>query len=197
MSHLVPLLEFNQNRYKNILSKRAACGAIVRDTCAVKGSFALARSVSQDQWALDNDWTCMYHSHMNNAVASAMVQAAHRVEARLEEALAGVGLSIAKFETLSILVSQDRPISLSELAAKPVCVRSNVTQLVDRLETEGLVKRADDPADRRAVRAEVTALGRRRQAAGTPVVNAVLQDVANKLAAVDSQKLKRALDAIQ
>jgi predicted dinucleotide-binding enzyme len=33
--------------------------------------------------------------------------------------------------------------------------------------------------------------------AGTPVVNAVLQDVANKLDAVDSQKLKRALDAIQ
>jgi hypothetical protein len=29
------------------------------------------------------------------------------------------------------------------------------------------------------------------------VVNAVLQDVANKLAAVDAQKLKRALDAIQ
>jgi len=51
------------------------------------------------------------------------------------------------------------------------------------------VKRADDPSDRRAVRAEVTALGRKRQAAGTPVVNAVLQDVANKLAAVDSQKL--------
>jgi DNA-binding MarR family transcriptional regulator len=86
-----------------------------------------------------------------------------------------------------LLVSQDRPISLSELAAKLVCVRSNVTQLVDRLEMEGLVKRADDPSDRRAVRAEVTALGRKRQAAGTPVVNAVLQDVANKLAAVDPQ----------
>jgi DNA-binding MarR family transcriptional regulator len=151
----------------------------------------------QDQLALDTDWTWLYHSYMNNAVASALVRAAHRVEARLEEALAGVGLSIAKFETLSILVSQDRPISLSELAAKLVCVRSNVTQLVDRLETEGLVKRGDDPADRRAVRAEVTALGRKRQAAGTPVVNAVLQDVANKLAAVDSHKLKRALDAIR
>jgi DNA-binding MarR family transcriptional regulator len=146
---------------------------------------------------LDTDRTRLYHSYVNNAVASAMVRAAHRVEARLEGALAGVGLSIAKFETLSILVSQDRPISLSELAAKLVCVRSNVTQLVDRLETEGLVKRAYDPADRRAVRAEVTALGRKRQAAGAPVVNAVLQDVANKLAAIDSQKLKRALDAIQ
>jgi len=168
-----------------------------RATFAESEIFALARSVSQDQLTLDNDWTWLYHSYMNNAVAAALVQAAHRVQARLEEALAGVGLSIAKFETLSILVSRDRPISLSELAAKLVCVRSNVTQLVDRLETEGLVKRADDPSDRRAVRAEVTALGRKRQAAGHPVVNAVLQDVANKLAVVDSRKLKRALDAIQ
>ena len=147
--------------------------------------------------ALDTDRPRLYYSDMNDAIAVTLIHAAHRVEARLEEALAGVGLSIAKFETLSILVSQDRPIRLSELASKLVCVRSNVTQLVDRLETEGLVKRAADPADRRAVRAEVTALGRQRQAAGTPVVNAVLQDVANKLAAVDSQKLKRALDAIQ
>src|SRR4029077_7410335 len=146
----------------------------------------------------DNGRTWLYHSCMNNAIASALVQAAHRVESRLEEALAGVGLSIAKFETLSVLVGQqDRPITLSELAAKLCCVKSNVTQLVDRLETEGLVKRANDPSDRRAVRAEVTALGGKRQAAGTPVVNAVLQDVANKLAAVDSQKLKRALDTIQ
>src|ERR1700747_3207392 len=73
---------------------------------------------------LDNDSTWLYHSCMNTAIASALVQAAHRVESRLEEALAGVGLSIAKFETLSILVNQDRPISLSELAAKLVCVRS-------------------------------------------------------------------------
>jgi len=146
---------------------------------------------------LDVCSTYMYYSDMNVAVASALVQAAHRVESRLEEALAGVELSIAKFETLSVLVSQGQSISLGELAAKLVCVKSNVTQLVDRLETEGLVKRANDPSDRRAVRAEVTALGRKRQAAGTPVVNAVLQDVANKLAAVDSQKLKRALDAIQ
>src|SRR5258708_13562383 len=146
---------------------------------------------------LDNGRTWLYHSCMNSAIASGLVQAAHRVESRLEEALAGVGLSIAKFETLSVLVSQDRPISLSELAAKLVCVKSNVTQLFDRLETERLLKRANDPADRVPVRAEVTALGRKRQAAGTPVVNAGLQDVANKLAAVDSQKLKRALDAIQ
>src|ERR1700740_1116196 len=124
--------------------------------------------VGRTKLALEDDWTCLYCRYVNNAVASAMVQAAHRVEARLEEALAGVGLSIAKFETLSILVSQDRPISLSELAAKLVCVRPTAPQLVDRLETGGLVNRADDPSDRRAVRAEVTALGRKREGAGAP-----------------------------
>src|SRR5882724_13234700 len=146
---------------------------------------------------LDNGRTWLYHSCMNTAIASALVQAAHRVESRLEEALGGVGLSIAKFETLSVLVTQDQPISLSELAAKLVCVKSNVTQLVDRLEADGLVNRTDDPADRRAVRAEVTALGRKRHAAGATVVNAVLQDVAQQLSAVDAQVLKRALDAVQ
>ena len=99
---------------------------------------------------LDNGGTALYYSYMNTALASALVQAAHRVESRLEEALAGVGLSIAKFETLSVLVSQDRPISLSELAAKLVCVKSNVTQLVDRLEADGLVSRTSDPNDRRS-----------------------------------------------
>jgi hypothetical protein len=43
----------------------------------------------------------------------------------------------------------------------------------------------------------VTALGRKRHAAGAPVVNAVLQDVAKKLSAIDSQVLKRALDAVR
>src|SRR5260370_12402280 len=65
------------------------------------------------------------------------------------------------------------------------------------LRRTGLVKRIDDPADRRAVRAEVTALGRERHAAGTRVVNAVLEDVAKELSAVDSQVLKRALDAVR
>src|SRR5215472_9346517 len=107
---------------------------------------------------------------MNDPIAFALIHAAHRVEARLEQALAGVKLS---------------------------CVRSNVTQLVDRLEADGLVKRIDDPADRRAVRAEVTRLGRERHTAGAKVVNAVLQDVAKELAAVDPKVLKRALDAVQ
>ena len=138
-------------------------------------------SVPRDRF--DTDRTCLHHSGMYDPIGIALVHAAHRVEARLEEALAGVGLSIAKFEALSVLVSQDRLISLSEFT----CVRSNVTQLVDRLEADGLVKRGDDPADRRAVRAG----GNRARSetacawAGRGGVHAVLQEVAKELSAVD------------
>ena len=151
----------------------------------------------QHRTALDTDWPRLYNSYMKNSIGFALMHAGHRVEARLEEALAGVKLSGAKHAALSVLVTQDEPISLSELAEKLTCVRSNITQLVDRLEADGLVKRVDDPSDRRAVRAEVTRLGRERHAAGSKVVNAVLQEVAKELAQVNPKVLKRALDAIK
>src|SRR2546426_6264326 len=125
----------------------------------------------------------MYYSYMNEKIAFSLIHAAHSIEGQFEKALAAVNLSGPKFAALSVLVTHDQPISLSELAEKLTCVRSNVTQLVDRLEADGLVKRIDDPADRRAVRAEVTPLGRERYSAGTRVVNAVLKDVAKELAA--------------
>lgn len=146
---------------------------------------------------LDLDWLRLYHSPMNDALGFALIHAAHRIEARLEQALAGVELSSAKIGALCVLVAEGRPMSLSELAEKLTCVRSNVTQLMDRLEADGLVKRTDDPADRRVVRAEMTALGRKRHAAGSRVVDAVLRDVARELSAIDPKVLKCALDAVQ
>ena len=134
---------------------------------------------------------------MNEKIAFSLIHAAHSIEDQFEKALAVVNLSGPKFAALSVLVAEDQPISLSELAEKLTCVRSNVTQLVDRLEADGLVKRTDDPSDRRGVRAEVTKLGRERHAAGLKVVNRVHEEVAKQLSAVDQSALKRALDTIQ
>src|SRR5437870_12604305 len=130
---------------------------------------------------------------MNDTIAFALMHAGRRVEARLEVVLAGVKLSGAKHAALSVLVTQDQPMSLSELAEKLTCVRSNVTQLVDRLEADGLAKRTDNPTDRRGVRAEVTKLGRERHAAGSKVVNKVHEELVKQLSAVDQSFLKRAL----
>ena len=124
------------------------------------------------------------------------MHAAHNIEGHFERALAAVNLSGSKFAALSVLVAEDKPMSLSELADKLTCVRSNVTQLVDRLEADGLVKRTDDPSDRRGVRAEMTKLGREQHAAGLKVVNKIHEEIAKQLSAVDQDVLKRALDTI-
>jgi DNA-binding MarR family transcriptional regulator len=139
----------------------------------------------------------LYYSYVNEGFAYSLIHAARSIESQFEKALATVNLSGPKFAALSVLVAQHRPLSLSELAAKLTCVRSNVTQLVDRLEADGLVKRTDDPSDRRGVRAQVTKLGRERQAAGSKVVNRVHEEVAKQFSAVDQSVLQRALDTLQ
>src|SRR5213594_4995240 len=126
-----------------------------------------------------------------------LVRAAHVLESRLEEALEQVGLSLAKFGALSHLIKEGEPISLSECAKKMTCVRSNITQLVDRLEADGLVRRVEDPQDRRAVRAEITQIGLERQAAGAKAVARVQAELAKTLDGIDQGALERALSAIR
>lgn len=99
-----------------------------------------------------------------NELAFRMIGAAHEVEARLELALGGLGLSLAKFNVLSRLAEAGQPLPLSQLADRCSCVRSNMTQLVDRLEADRLVERAADPSDRRSVLAVLTEAGRERHA---------------------------------
>jgi DNA-binding MarR family transcriptional regulator len=69
-------------------------------------------------------------------------------------------------------------------------VRSNITQLIDRLESEKLVKRVDDPQDRRSLLAQITPLGRERQAAGAKKVEAVRRQMGATLKALDADALE-------
>ncbi len=107
-----------------------------------------------------------------------LVHAAQEVEGRIERALDEVGLSLAKVKLLRHLHSAKDPLPLGALAEKNSCVKSNVTQLMDRMEGEGLVKRVPDPEDRRSVRAMITAEGRRKYEAA-----------AKRLAAAETEML--------
>jgi DNA-binding MarR family transcriptional regulator len=126
-----------------------------------------------------------------------LFHAAHALEKRMEEAFEQVGLSLAKFGALSQLVNAGEPLSLSELAARCTCVRSNITQLVDRLEADGLVRRIKDPADRRSIRATVTTVGIERHAAGARQMEKVQAELTRMLAGVDRDVVARALRAIR
>ncbi|HEY4218835.1 MAG TPA: MarR family transcriptional regulator [Gemmatimonadaceae bacterium] len=125
-----------------------------------------------------------------------LLHAARTLEDKLEAALGTAGLSGPKFSVLSELVSSGHPLSLSELAARLSCVRSNMTQLVDRLEAEALVQRVSCPNDRRAVNAAITDLGRERQAAGAEAVAHLHAEFAAAVSPADREALKRMLSAL-
>lgn len=75
-----------------------------------------------------------------------------------EEAAAGHSLTGAQARLLSLLSLE--PLPMRKLAQKLKCEPSNVTGIVDRLESRGLVERRPDPADRRVKLAAATDEGR-------------------------------------
>jgi DNA-binding MarR family transcriptional regulator len=89
-----------------------------------------------------------------------LLSTAGEVEQRLEATLEARGLSLAKFKVLKYLHDAGEAVPLGGLAEGLSCVRSNITQLVDRLEAQKLVVRVADASDRRSVRAELTPEGR-------------------------------------
>src|SRR5258706_15465900 len=79
-----------------------------------------------------------------------VLHASSVLESRVEARLSEVGLSLAKLAALHQLTEAGDSLPLGQLADRLSCVKSNVTQLVDRLEADGLVNRAGDPNDRRS-----------------------------------------------
>ena len=126
-----------------------------------------------------------------------LLEAAQSIQDRLEGVLDEVGLSSAKYQALDALVTAHEPLTLSELAGRLKCVRSNITQLVDRLEADGLVKRVNDPSDRRAVRAVVTDLGADRRAAGAEAIGKLQSELASRVAPADRALFLRVLSALR
>jgi len=70
-----------------------------------------------------------------------------------EQAAEAQGFSAAQ---ACILVRLHEPVGMRQLAVDVGCDASNITQLVSRLESRGLVERESDPADGRARRVRRT-----------------------------------------
>ena len=122
--------------------------------------------------------------------------AARELQTRLEGALDEIGLSPGKVGVLRTLADASGPLPLSELANCNKCVRSNVTQLVDRLEADGLVRRIDDPDDRRVTRASLTSRGRLAYSQATRVIALQEQEILRVLNEEEAGALVRVLEQL-
>ena len=110
----------------------------------------------------------------------------------------------AHFNLLWILQNSERPLTQNDLGRKLLVDKSNVTNLVDRLEKDGLIKRNSVESDRRRYHITLTAKGRELIGrTGKTYMNTV-QKVMSPLTAKESktlaeltQKLRRGLAQIQ
>jgi DNA-binding MarR family transcriptional regulator len=119
----------------------------------------------------------------------ALLHAAGAVESFVEEKLSAVGLSLPKLAALDRLVKAGDSMPLGQLAERLACVKSNVTQLVDRLEADGLVTRAPDPNDRRSRLAVITELGRSLYEQGSSIQQEAEQQLFSQLSRDDGSRL--------
>lgn len=158
---------------------------------------------------VDRGTPLFYHSSMNEIymetsqpqeaycdayeLIQALMHAGKYTEVQLDAALAPSGLSAAKWNALRHLMAAGGQLPLGQLATKLSCVKSNATQLVDRLEVEKLVCRLPDTADRRSIRAEITEQGRQAYAIGQRIVEEFEQELLTEYSAEERTLLNRLL----
>lgn len=127
-------------------------------------------------------------------VTELVLELARRLHAYCEEQVARLDLTAAQALLLRQIVGA---VPMGEIAGKLGCDASNLTGIVDRLETRGLVERRVNPADRRVKQLVLTGAGsrlRERAAAISMVAPGVSALSADELRAL-RELLRRAIGA--
>jgi DNA-binding MarR family transcriptional regulator len=84
-----------------------------------------------------------------DAVVDALLTAGHAVRVATDAALREDGLSLARKKVLGVLARAGEPVALRQLSDAIGIAPRSVTALVDGLEADRLVRRDQDPRDRR------------------------------------------------
>ncbi len=126
----------------------------------------------------------------------ALVQTGKLVEVRLDGVLDEAELSLTRLFTLNRLEQADEPLSLGRLAACLAFVKSNATQVVDRLEKEQWVKRVPDPNDRRCTRLALTDEGKQQHEVGLETIQPFIERLNTIFTAEEQGLLVRLLQRL-
>ena len=95
------------------------------------------------------------------AAATSITRAHQIVLGRINEALGPFNLTLSRFEALALLsFSKTGQLPLGKIGERLQVHPASVTNTIDRLETDGFVRRVPHPDDRRTVLAELTDAGR-------------------------------------
>jgi DNA-binding MarR family transcriptional regulator len=144
----------------------------------------------------------MYNTYVNDMASPRvglvdLLHAAEAAHAHVETKLAVLGLSLPKLAALHHLAAAGDSMPLGQLAERLSCVKSNITQLVDRLEADGFVTREGDPNDRRSRLAVMTAAGRQAYEQGTRVQQESEKQIFSTLTDEEGRQLAALMTKVQ
>jgi len=122
-----------------------------------------------------------------DALVDAVVTAAHRLRNQANERLRECGLSLARLKVMDSLEAQPR--RMREVSDALGVVPRTLTDTVDGLETEGLVRREEDPEDRRATLLRLTEPGRERLHAARALLDSGNRARTSRLSAAEREQL--------
>lgn len=106
-------------------------------------------------------------------------------------------LTPAQYNVLRILRGAgEAGLWAGEIGERLITRSPDVTRLIDRLEKRKLVRRRQDPVDRRAVRVHITETGRDEVAALDPKARSILQGILERVPARRLAALRNELDAL-
>ena len=114
----------------------------------------------------------LWEEHIGDATSMRLATSIMRVQqliiAELDAALKPYGITFARYEVLVLLsFSSTGQLPLSKIGERLMVHPTSVTNAMDRLEAQGLVRRVADKGDRRRTFAELTAEGKDVLAAST------------------------------
>lgn len=114
----------------------------------------------------------------------------------LEAELGELDLSYAKLLALETLVEAGGAMTLSKLAGAVHCTKANISQLVDRMEREGLVAREAGKEDRRSIVATLTEKGNSKAIEGDRIRRNMEKRYLGQLDAATTEQIISALHSI-
>lgn len=118
------------------------------------------------------------------------------VESELDQSLAAIDLSITQLNTLHHIQQSKCALALSGLAEQKDCVKSNITQLIDRMETKGLVERVRSETDRRKILTVLTPKGVQVYKEGMKILKSTENKILSRLPGEQRDQLAHLLHSI-
>jgi DNA-binding MarR family transcriptional regulator len=107
------------------------------------------------------------------AAVTSIMRAQQVLMARLNALLRPLGLTFPRYEALMLLsFTRAGALPLGKIGERLQVHRTSVTNIVDKLEADGLVRRVPHAEDRRATLAEITDAGRETAGRATAKLNA-------------------------